>query len=210
MQKQQKCPTEGSLSEHCRLVWVKKTAWVKAETQQSTPSRWWQWDHSCWDHNDLFVLQMQHLSQWTQTNRYQTQTPNCLASTMILQSPQIFVSQNDCHYKSPHCDVTREQIATFYYRQLELYSPFRLYRPPQSFINIVRLFIQGGQGCTTMTTGASDCRPPINTSDTCVWRERILQNERLPLFVHNTENAACIKTPLTKCSSRMLNCLWDL
>lgn len=118
----------------------------KGRDTASTLSRWWQWDHSCWDHNDLFVLQMQHLSQWTQTNRYQKQTPNCLASTMILQSPQIFVSQNDCHYKSPHCDVTREQIATFYYRQLELYSPFRLYRPPQSFINIVRLFIQGGAG----------------------------------------------------------------
>ena len=41
--------------------------------------------------------------------------------------------------------------------------------PPQSFINIVSLFIQREQGSATMTTDASDCRPPINTSDTCVW-----------------------------------------
>lgn len=67
----------------------------------------------------------------------------------------------------------KNKFSTFYDRQLEWFSPFRLHQlarqllPPQSFINIVSLFIQRGQGSATMTTSASDCRPPINTSDTC-------------------------------------------
>lgn len=86
--------------------------------------------------------------------------------------PRLFVSHDYRHHKSPHRDVTLEQISNIFTAWV-VFSPFRLYQqacqllPPQSFINTVSLFIQRGQGSATMTTSASDHRPPINTSDTC-------------------------------------------
>lgn len=77
------------------------------------------------------------------------------------------------------------------------------------------LFIQRGQGSATMTTSASDCRPPINTSSTCVWllcvcvcacasgAKGFFYKIRYRLFVHYQKTSWI---NLTKCFSKTLNC----
>lgn len=52
-----------------------------------------------------------------------------------------------------------------------LNNSLRLYQPACQLLSaqsLLRACLFRGQGSATMTTRASDCRPPINTSDTCV------------------------------------------
>lgn len=98
--------------------------------------------------------------------------------------------------KSPHHDLTQENISYILQSPAWVISPIQALSAglPAAITTIIHasLFIHRGQGSATMTTGASDCRPPINKSDTHVFVWVGLQNERRALFVHK-QNVSWIK-----------------
>ena len=103
------------------------------------------------------------------------QTPNGLVTRLTPPQPSDLLSPAVTVIINLHVVTSRKDtFPTFY--SLSNFPPIQgcssgacQLLPPQSFINIVSLFIQREQGSATMTTDASDCRPPISTSDTCVW-----------------------------------------
>lgn len=113
---------------------------------------------------------------WASKNKLATNTKQP-GSTLQYSGALIFVSAHYCHSNRPHHDVTHKQKLcilqswpVFFLLWLGPYQLACQLLPPFPFINIVSLFIQRGQGSATMTTVASiDCRPPIHTSDTCVF-----------------------------------------
>lgn len=132
-----------------------------------------------------------------QTAAVRPQWPVCFAditpepvNTSHHQTTYFFVIVN-LHIITSHSKIN----STFYKWLACVFSSIQLVwqlLPSHSFINTFGLFIYMGQGPATIRAGASACRPPINTSDTCQGRNFFFTKRET---VYSMNTALWVKSP---------------